>query len=235
MFPRLQLRVTLLESEPEIWRRLLVDERLTLEQLHTVIQIAIGWQNSHLHRFESESGVAYMVPSRYDGEFPSRSVDERKVQLAEVLGHPGAAMLYEYDFGDGWAHRIEVEAIVDGETFEYPRETWVKAGRGVFSGKVRAAVCVAGERNGPPEDCGGVFRLAHLLSLLGASAAAAPGAKSASEPSRPRTRLSRDDRDFLEWAAGWEPDAFSISDVNQALGRVRVKKRFLSGPSADPQ
>lgn len=39
----LQLRAWLVDSSPEVWRRLVVDPRLTLEQLHTVLQYAFGW------------------------------------------------------------------------------------------------------------------------------------------------------------------------------------------------
>ena len=34
-----------------IWRRLLVRSDSSLGDLHTIIQIAFGWSDTHLHRF----------------------------------------------------------------------------------------------------------------------------------------------------------------------------------------
>lgn len=59
----LQLRTWLVDSKPEVWRRLIVDPRLTLEQLHTALQIAFGWTDSHLHQFHEKDGRRYASPS----------------------------------------------------------------------------------------------------------------------------------------------------------------------------
>ena len=47
-----QLKVTLLDTKPPVWRRVLVDGDATLDHLHEVIQAAFGWWNYHLHEFE---------------------------------------------------------------------------------------------------------------------------------------------------------------------------------------
>jgi hypothetical protein len=49
---RLVLRVTLGDIDPPIWRRLLIPDRLTLHQLHRVLQLVFGWQDYHLYAFE---------------------------------------------------------------------------------------------------------------------------------------------------------------------------------------
>ena len=46
-----QLRVSLIGIEPPVWRRLLVPQDLTLPRLHTILQVVMGWTNSHLHQF----------------------------------------------------------------------------------------------------------------------------------------------------------------------------------------
>src|SRR5262245_47793984 len=46
-----QIKVTLLDTDPSIWRRLLVPADLTLEQLHHVLQLAMGWKDCHMHEF----------------------------------------------------------------------------------------------------------------------------------------------------------------------------------------
>lgn len=48
---RSQLLVTLADSAPLVWRRLSVPNTITLAKLHRVLQAAIGWADSHLHRF----------------------------------------------------------------------------------------------------------------------------------------------------------------------------------------
>lgn len=46
-----QLKITLRDFRPPIWRRVLVPADFTLAKLHWVIQHAMGWTNSHLHHF----------------------------------------------------------------------------------------------------------------------------------------------------------------------------------------
>jgi hypothetical protein len=45
-----QVRITLLDTQPPIWRRIQVKDG-TLDKLHEHIQAAMGWTNSHLHHF----------------------------------------------------------------------------------------------------------------------------------------------------------------------------------------
>jgi hypothetical protein len=47
-----QFKVTLLDTKPEVWRRILVPETYTFYDLHIAIQDAMGWTDSHLHQFE---------------------------------------------------------------------------------------------------------------------------------------------------------------------------------------
>ena len=46
-----QLRISLMRSSPEIWRRFVVPGDISLETLHHVIQDVMGWEECHLHRF----------------------------------------------------------------------------------------------------------------------------------------------------------------------------------------
>ena len=57
-----QLRITLRGISPLIWRRLLVHAETSLADLHHILQLAMGWTDSHLHRFLThgkEYGIAY--------------------------------------------------------------------------------------------------------------------------------------------------------------------------------
>src|SRR5436853_1521070 len=76
-----QIKVSLSGSRPPIWRRLQVPGNLTLDRLHAILQILLGWQDRHLHLFASGRTV-YRLPVP-DLGFPSH--DERRVTLAEVL------------------------------------------------------------------------------------------------------------------------------------------------------
>jgi hypothetical protein len=139
-----QLKVTLDGVGPPIWRRLLVPSDITLGRLHDVIQAAMGWTNSHLHRFQIGE-VSYSNPRHVEND--SAFKDERKVRLASLVG-PGESLLYEYDFGDGWEHRILVEKAVDRDPrLAYP-------------------LCLAGARACPPEDVGGALGYEHFLEVI---------------------------------------------------------------------
>lgn len=139
-----QLKVTLQESEPPIWRRVLVPGSVNLGRLHSILQEAMGWMNSHLHLFE-------VGEKRYGTSDPEWEMDvqnESKMRLSDAAPEPGAAFTYEYDLGDSWIHEILVEKIGPPEpTMLYP-------------------VCVDGKRACPPEDSGGVAGYANLLDIL---------------------------------------------------------------------
>jgi hypothetical protein len=142
-----QLKVTMEEIEPPIWRRLIVPVSLTLERLHDAIQAAIGWTNSHLHVFEigdERIGVPYELGDL--DEVYTRS--GRTVKLGDVLDRGARQFAYEYDFGDSWRHVIEVEDVrLPG--LDEPR-----------------LACIGGARAAPPEDSGGVPGYERLLEIL---------------------------------------------------------------------
>lgn len=117
---------------------------MTLARLHDVIQMAMGWDDYHLHEFEI-GGVRYGID---DGEgWGPPPKDERRARLHQVAP-VGTTVAYQYDFGDCWDHDIEVEAVLPAE-----------AGQ-------RYPVCLAGEGACPPEDCGGTWGFAELLEVL---------------------------------------------------------------------
>ncbi|MEP7181388.1 MAG: plasmid pRiA4b ORF-3 family protein [Betaproteobacteria bacterium] len=145
---RLQLKITLRDVEPQVWRRLVVAPDLTLAQLHDAIQSAFGWQDNHLHEFRV-GDFRYGRPDYEDG-FPGDGPalgDERKAPLALAL-RGQRKLEYWYDFGDDWWHDIVVEAVLDADA------------------RAPAKALVAGERACPPEDCGGPPGFSDLLAAL---------------------------------------------------------------------
>jgi len=140
-----QITVTLEGIEPPIWRRLVVPAWFTLEKLHAVLQTALGWTNSHLHVFQfgnERVGIPYELGDL--DETYTRS--GRIVHLGDVVAGGHRRMVYEYDFGDGWIHTIEIADVADED------------------GPMLA--CLDGARACPPEDCGGVHGYQHLLEIL---------------------------------------------------------------------
>lgn len=127
------LRVVLVDSQPAIWRELEVPTSLTLQRLHDVLQIALGWGDYHMWQFEI-AGTRYGRPIEDDPEL----VNAKKVLLRDVLVGRTTKITYVYDFGDYWEHEIKVSRVRAAEPdLPYPR-------------------LVSGEMAGPPEDCGGL-------------------------------------------------------------------------------
>ena len=95
-----------------VWRRLRVRGDVNLGLLHAVIQVAMGWTNSHLHQF-TIGNKRYSDPRVNSdmsfGEPPD--LDEGKTALMEVAPREKAKFIYEYDFGDSWVHYVTVEKI----------------------------------------------------------------------------------------------------------------------------
>ncbi len=139
----LELEVVLEETQPRIWRTLVVSPKATLGDLHEILQVAMGWEGGHVHRFV-QGDEAWTDPSH---EIEDTS-PETKVTLGELLRRKGDSLGYEYDLGDSWVHTVrvlEVLALADAGTL--PR-------------------CVAGARACPPEDCGGPVGYEDLLAIL---------------------------------------------------------------------
>ena len=111
--PAYQLKILLIGSKPDIWRRLRVPGNANLGWIHAVLQVAMGWTNSHLHHFLTAE-ARYSDPRHNEdmgpGGEPDR--DEAKATLEQVVPDNGAQFGYEYDFGDSWEHEITVEKIL---------------------------------------------------------------------------------------------------------------------------
>lgn len=138
-----QLKATILETKPPVWRRVLVPEDITLARLHEVLQGAFGWWDCHLHEFEID-GVQYGVD---DGEGWEPPKDERRAKLRNIV-RERSSFLYVYDFGDYWRHRVVVEKVLP-----------------VDAGATYPA-CTGGRRACPPEDCGGPWGFQEFLAAI---------------------------------------------------------------------
>ena len=127
----------------------------TLGEFHEVLQVVMGWDDSHLHQF--------IVAGEYDGpsdpedlDWGMETQDEEEISLSQVpkTGRK-IRFTYVYDFGDSWDHEIVLERTLEPEPkVVYPR-------------------CVDGARACPPEDVGvsGAMRISLKPSGTGSTRA----------------------------------------------------------------
>lgn len=139
-----QLKITLKDAKPPIWRRVQVLDTATLQQLHHIIQVTMGWTDSHLHQFVIQ-GVEYGQPMP---EYDFNVRDERAAKLNQLVSGEKFKFFYTYDMGDSWDHEILVEQVL-------PREA-----------DKRYPSCLTGKRACPPEDCGGVWGYAEFVAAI---------------------------------------------------------------------
>lgn len=147
-----RLRVEIEDTEPTIYRLLLVRGNIGLDLLHAILQVAVGWTNSHLHKFDLGE-VEYSDPEfnlnedAFEDDKPIEN--ECIVTLQDCAPNIGFQFRYDYDFGDCWGHRITVENILPDD--------------GTLAG---FAECIGGKRACPPEDCGGTSGYEHFLEAI---------------------------------------------------------------------
>ena len=148
--PLYQLKITLKWSKPPIWRRVVVRGNMKLDRLHDVIQVAMGWNDSHLHQFIAGSSAGRAIFGVADPDFDEmgETLDERRYTLADLAPIAKKKFIYEYDFGDSWEHEVVVEKVLPPDPeFTHP-------------------ICLAGANAAPPEDCGGIPGFYRLLEIM---------------------------------------------------------------------
>jgi len=142
----LQINITLMRTNPKIWRRILVTQNLNLERLHDAIQISMGWTFSHLFEF-TVGDRKYGEPDPY-APAGSQAFHARNLKLSAIVDRNIKNFSYIYDFGDHWEHEILIEKqIVADSSQRYP-------------------VFVHGEGRCPPEDVGGIDGFEEFLSAI---------------------------------------------------------------------
>jgi hypothetical protein len=168
-----QFKITLKGIRPPIWRRFQVKDGISFAQLHQVIQDVMGWENYHLYAFQV--GRVSIEPS--DGE----GLDAKREIVNKHITQEKQKALYTYDFGDDWEHELVLEKILEPVAGEvYP-------------------ICLAGKRNCPPEDSGGIFGMQNIEEIL----------KNSDHPEY---------EDTMEWMGeDYDPEEFDIERINQAL------------------
>jgi hypothetical protein len=179
------VRIELRHTDPSIWRQVEVPTSITLKNLHDIIQAVMGWFDYHLWEF-TIGRERYGLPMDEDWGTTPR-IAAGKVRLRDILNPRKTVIDYTYDFGDNWEHRLTVTHVRAGEPgVSYPRY-------------------IGGERNGPPEDCGGIPGFYALLEAL-------------ADLSHP------EHADLTEWAGDYDPDTFDELPIKYALGRIANRR-----------
>jgi hypothetical protein len=140
-----QVKITLKGNSPPVWRRIHTPD-CTLEELHEIIQVTMGWECEHPYRFII-GGVDYAdLAMTSDEEVEDACATRLSAVLPTEKRRPRFS--YEYDFGDEWMHQLIVE-----ERFP-PKEG------------VTYPVCLGGQRACPPEDCGGPWAYSDFVEAI---------------------------------------------------------------------
>jgi hypothetical protein len=174
------LRLTVAGCQPRIWRTLLVRESMWLSRLHDSIQVAFDWFDYQTHVFQFDD-LRFGNPVKQEGAMIE---DDRDIRLADLDLENRGRFSYRYFFGESWQVDIKVEKALPLEKgISYPS-------------------CIAGERAGPPEDCGGLEAFHDMLACL----------------KEPDTELGREWREWL--GPDYEAEAFDPAKINKALKKL---------------
>ena len=144
-----QFKIELSGIEPSIWRRIEVPSTYSFWDLHVAIQDSMGWLDYHLHTFrlpstQENQPTLIGTPDEFGGDIVSGA----EVGIVEFFTQPGIEANYDYDFGDGWEHKIILEGMfLKQQEVKYP-------------------ICTGGERASPPEDCGGIPGYYNLVEIV---------------------------------------------------------------------
>lgn len=144
MIECIELKISLEDTKPEVWRTVVVPSTMSLKKLHIVIQMAMGWESYHLFDFEI-GGVRYGEPDEYGFDTtPVKSLNSRIGKAVSGV----KTFKYVYDYGDNWVHQIKV------------------VGKSSVPASLKLPACIGGENACPPEDCGGTFAFENLKDAL---------------------------------------------------------------------
>jgi hypothetical protein len=187
-----QLKITLKDIRPPIWRRVLAPRNITFHKLHKIIQAAFGWQDYHLFDFDFGDIVVHIpAPDFSPGELYGdvEALNAKRTKIDGLLTERGKCT-YTYDFGDDWKHEIVLEKILPAEEGQ------------------RYPVCIDGARHRPPEDVGGVPGYEEFLKAIG-------------NPKHPEhdEYLVWAEKDT--GGRKFDPKYFYIHETNRALARVK--------------
>lgn len=136
----------MLGTKPTIHRTIQIEENRSFFELHMAIQIAFGWQNSHMHIFDiGDDQIGMSDFDEFEDDF---TIEEKTIILSQAGLNEKDIFVYIYDLGDHWVHKIKVNKIIEPKNTFYPK-------------------CTKGAMNCPPEDCGGIYGFEDFKEIIG--------------------------------------------------------------------
>ena len=198
-----QVKISLKNIKPLIWRRVLIPANITFLDFHEIIQASMGWENDHLYSFQVgdfRNGISIQATrdplgGKLDDFFASHDYAAENTKLQKFFSQEKDKLDYEYDFGDSWHHAITLEKILNYENVSHP-----------------VPLCIGGAQMCPPEDCGGPWGYLSLKEILA-------------------NHNHPDHEDMLEWMGGKLPDwnLFSLEEANKRLGVSQQLPKAANG------
>ena len=148
-----QMKITIKDSHPPIWRRFIVPAGLSFSQLSVVLNEIMGWSGYHMFSFEFyKRMIRIEEEDEFDGfddyyDFDDSLVLDAASTLIDEHLDAEDRFTYIYDFGDDWRHAVVVEKVIEDYEHNYP-------------------VVIKFKGNGPFEDCGGIDGYYNMLEIL---------------------------------------------------------------------
>lgn len=145
-----QLKISIKGAKPPIWRRVLVDEEITFIELHDIIQTIFNWEDYHMYEFFAKNANYTTSEFLEENDFfgGKQTYNVSKFKINSELQSSKDKIKYIYDFGDDWEHEIILEKIL------------------TYDEKIQYPICTAGKRNGPMEDCGGIYNFNEIVNSI---------------------------------------------------------------------
>jgi len=188
-----QIKISLVDIEPSIWRRIIVPSNITFFKLHKIIQAAFAWQDYHIFNFDFEDTVVCLSDPEYAlGEFYGAGVEElnaKKIKIDKLFTER-KLFIYEYDLGDSWKHEIVIEEILKSDQ------------------KIKFPRCIEGERHRPPEDVGGIGGYERFLEAI-------------NNPHHPEYNDMLVWAEKDTGGRKFDPEYFYLNEVNRALMKIK--------------
>jgi hypothetical protein len=139
-----QLKIVILNTEPLLWRRILVPENYSLGNIHLIVQSAVGFDNCHQHEFSFDNPTFGQTVQ----DAPDYLQNEESVLISTVFAEPDYGLGYRYNFHDNWEHEIRLEKVFEpNPDFSSP-------------------ICIEGEGAGPLEEIGGYDQYNHMIKTF---------------------------------------------------------------------
>jgi len=119
-----ELQVTLDLQVYKAVRKIIVPADIEFTHLHHVLQAVFDWDGYHLYDFAifdkgKRRPVARMVPFAEDLEYDEDAIPMQGRTLSEFLPEH-KRILYTYDMGDSWEHKIQLVRIINEHDKESP-------------------------------------------------------------------------------------------------------------------